>query len=68
MPMTPAQARVVALVLEGLTYTSIAARCGISRRTVCNHVQGAAARLPGQQPARTRLLVYFASRKELDAV
>jgi len=43
--LTPGQARVVALALEGLRDEEIAARLGVSRHTVSNQLRRAYARL-----------------------
>lgn len=44
--LTPAQARILTLVRAGLTYRAIAARLGVSPRTVQNHVYAIADKLP----------------------
>lgn len=45
-PLTPAQARVLALLAEAPGYKQIAHALGVSKRTVRQHVEDIAAQLP----------------------
>lgn len=53
------QAQVVERVAKGLPDKRIAAELGISIDTVRQHIQAAAARIPGEGPPRHRFTLFF---------
>jgi DNA-binding CsgD family transcriptional regulator len=58
IPLTPRQREVVERVRDGETYAEIAARLGISARTVRMHARDAAKKIPGKGPPLIRILRY----------
>lgn len=58
-PLSPAQLAVVALVAEGWSYRESARMMGCSTTTVMRHINDAAARLPGDQPARFKVVAWW---------
>ncbi len=54
-PLTPAEEHAVGLLAQGLTYRQIAETMRCSRRTARNHIENAAAKIPGDLPLRHRV-------------
>lgn len=65
--LTPRHMEVVALVAQGLPNREIAARIGLSQRTVEDYVAVAAGRLPGRTKPRHKLTVWFLSMERDDS-
>lgn len=57
--LTPGQAAVVELAACGLSNKAIANTLGCSVRTVEDHIQEAAARIPGSGKPRFKCVVWF---------
>ena len=58
MTLTTRQREVVEGLRDGFTYAEIAARLGITKRTVRMHALCAAKKLPGKGPPLIRILRY----------
>jgi DNA-binding NarL/FixJ family response regulator len=57
-PLTGRQRTIVVCVVGGAGYKQIAARLGISVRTVRQHVENIAAALPGEGAPRNRVMAW----------
>jgi DNA-binding NarL/FixJ family response regulator len=64
--LTPRQRQVGELVARGLSAKAIAREIGLSVRTVEDHIQEAANRLPGGTPARHKLTIWFLNIRDDD--
>lgn len=56
--LTPRQREVAELVARGYSAKRIARKTGISRHTAEAHIRDAASRIPGDGPARWKLIVF----------
>ena len=62
-PLTPAEEHAVALLSQGLTYRQIAEALGCSHRTARNHIENAAAKIPGDLPLQHRAVNWYRGGK-----
>jgi DNA-binding NarL/FixJ family response regulator len=60
--LTPRQAEIAQLVAKGFSAKAIARRKGIAVQTVHNHIQAAAARVPGDGTPRFKLIIFSLTR------
>lgn len=65
--LTPRQREVARLVAEGKSAKRIAREIGVSPRTAEAHIRDAASRIPGDGPARWKLIVFVLGGDEQDA-
>lgn len=57
-PLTPRETEVARLVVRGMSRKGIARELGISVHTVDEHIQTAAAKLPGAGPPKLKLVLF----------
>lgn len=57
--LTPRQARIVAMLSDGMTYYAISRHLGCSEHTIYTHVRRLAARVPGNLEPRAKLIVWW---------
>ena len=62
--LTTRQKQIAELVGQGMSRKAIAREVGISPSTVKDHVERAAAQLPGNTPPRHKLILWFFSLHE----
>lgn len=62
--LTRRQFEIAGLAARGLSNKAIAKEVGLSVPTVRDHISDAAAKLPGDVPARRRLMVWFLSLED----
>ena len=58
-PLSPRMEEVASLVAEGLSNKAIAKRMGVTYGTVRQYLVRIAQRLPGEGPARWRIMAYY---------
>jgi non-specific serine/threonine protein kinase len=57
--LTPREAEVAALIARGYSQKRVAHELGISPHTINGYVQSVAARIPGNEAPRARIMIYF---------
>ena len=58
-PLTPAMRKVAELLATGHSQPSVARKLGLAQTTVSYHVRQAGLRIPGNKPARLKLIAWY---------